>query len=422
MSTNVQRPSITELRRLSQLTQMDQHDLEELAKRIEVFSSPKRTTLVELGSHDETTVYLLEGRVDMVAEDGHSFVISSADSAARSPLCHLRPARYNCRARTDVRFLRIDDDILDEYLSFEDTTSFFNDDSYKINEPIQYIDADQDTDLMARIYNELNEKHLLLPSLPEVAFRVGRAAQESGEDAEKISNALMSDPAMAIKLIKAVNARLQPGETPVKTVSEAVERLGNRRTIAMVVKCVLRETAHDMTPLVDQRLSRWWHRAIRVSNMSYMLASETSHLDPELAALAGLVHDIGELAILAYSNEFPALRDAAELDATIEANKNEIGRVILTMWDMPYELVLVAAESSDWMREYPNAPDYADVVIIALMHALIADGHPPQQLPPFNEVPAFERLGLNGKSPEFSMRLIDAANKILTDMEVLMAA
>ncbi len=422
MSTNVDHPSVQTLRKLTHLADLDRPQLEELASRIQVLTAPRGTSLVKLGSQDDTVLYLLEGELNMKSSDGHKFTIRATDRAAASPLCRLRPARYTCQTRNTVKYLCIDNSIFDDYASFDDASSLLADDSYLINEPSQDIDARiDDSVLVYRIFDDLNRGRLLLPSLPDIALKVGRAAQMAGRDSQKISQALMVDPAIAIKAIKAINTHLISNQAPVKTCAEAVERLGPKKTMALVVKCVLCESAHFQSPVAVQHMQQWWEKSIKASAISYVLARLDPRFDPEFAALAGLLHNIGELAILSYSNEFSELQSAPSLEASIAANKAEVGRVLLTSWNLSHELVVSAAESGNWMREHNNRADYADIALIANMHALIGVQHS-ETLPAIHESPAFKRLGLGDVSPKFSLKILEAARTAIHQTESALAA
>jgi HD-like signal output (HDOD) protein len=160
-----------------------------------------------------------------------------------------------------------------------------------------------------------------------------------------------------------------------------------------------------------------------VSNICYRLARQNERFDPEYAGLAGLMHGIGEAVLLSYAADDPRLQtDFTALEKVLRASTREIGRVLLTSWRLSPEMVLAAAEASNWQRDLGSSePDYTDIVIAAQLHAL-AGAHDSPSLPEFDKVPACRKLGLKRLSTETSKRLLDAGNKAVAAAASVIAA
>ena len=413
-----QQPRPEVLKRFHRIDDLSQAELQALASRLQVYKAPRGTRLLELGNKDDTTLYLIEGEVELLADDGNKRILNARDNAARRPISRLRPSQYRVTALGNVSFLLIDNDILDDYLLFDDASSLLMEDSYSVAESSLYVE--EEDPLMARVFEDLYKGHLVVPSLPDVAEKVGRAILAAGREPRRLSNALMLDPALAAKTIRALNADLPSHHLPVNTVEEAVEQLGSERVISLVVNCVLRETLRHPVPMVAQRLREWWEHSIRVSSICYVLARLSERFDPDLAALAGLLHRVGEAVLLDYANDMPESHDEALLDKVIAENSNEIGRILLSMWNLSPELVSVVSHSGNLMRDHNHAADYADIVLVAERHASI--GQPGDKGPAMDQMPAFQRLGLSEMSPEFSLQIVEAAKNALEQADRVLAA
>jgi HD-like signal output (HDOD) protein len=414
-------PAPEVLQQLHHMQDVPLPDLEVLAKRLEVLESSRGTVLVELGNNDDTTFYLLEGKVELLAEDGNRRVVHSHDSAARRPLCRLRPSRYRVKALSNVSYLLIDNQLIEDYLSFEESSSLLVDENYTGIDSSMFVYPDAQDALMQRVMEALTDGRMVLPSLPMVAEKVGRAVLNAGHDTRRLTRALMVDPTLAAKTIKAVNGKIAADESPVNTCEEAVQRLGPERVISLVVNCVLRETLHNPKPEVAERMQAWWERSLRVSAISYVLARLSERFDPHFAALAGLLHRIGEAALLYYANELPELDDPAALDSTIRKHGNEVGRLLLSNWNLSPDLVTVVSVSGNLLRDHAHAADYADIVLVAERHADIGRHSGANDITP-DQMPAFRRLGLGDVSPAFSLKIVEAANGALAQAESMLAA
>ena len=76
-------------------------------------------TIFKLGDLDRKTTYLLEGQVELTAEDGQVQNISGGTDVAKHPLANLQPRKHNAKAKTACRVTRFDSDLLDILLTWD---------------------------------------------------------------------------------------------------------------------------------------------------------------------------------------------------------------------------------------------------------------------------------------------------------------
>lgn len=72
------------------------------------------TTLIERGSRDDTTIYLVEGTLELEAYDGKKISIVGGTRRAHLPISQLRPHAYTVRAATDVSIIVVSQDMVRE--------------------------------------------------------------------------------------------------------------------------------------------------------------------------------------------------------------------------------------------------------------------------------------------------------------------
>jgi HD-like signal output (HDOD) protein len=169
-------------------------------------------------------------------------------------------------------------------------------------------------------------------------------------------------------------------------------------------------------------MKRLWDHSTKVAAISHVLAKKLGKFDPEHALLAGLVHDIGVLAILNYALQFPeAQQNKQLLDNTIKSLRGQIGTMILRSWGFPEGLPEVAADAEHWMRSPTTGPDYSDIVIIAQLHSFIGTEEM-AHVPPINSVPSFSRLKLSQLTPKMSLKILDEAKEEIAEARALLNA
>lgn len=410
------------LRRFSRLERLDDLQLEDLSEQLTVYTAARNQRLIEIGSNEETTLYLLEGKVRLKAADGAEKQIDHRSPAARDPVARLRPSLYDVSSVTPVEFLIVENHLLEELFGYSESSSLLND--YAVADSLDMVQVDDEDSLVAHIYQDLNDDRLLLRSPPTIGPQIGRVISASGDLTEhKMAQLVALDPVLTIKLIKVADRSRSAIDPVVRTPAQAIAQLGTQQTADFIANCVLRESFRAESMLLNRRYRDWWEYSLRVSNISYRLARQNERFDPEYASLAGLLHAIGEAVLLSYAADDPQLRtDVAALEKILRASTREIGRVLLTAWRLSPELVLAAAEASNWQRDLgSHEPDYTDIVIAAQLHAL-ASAHESPGLPDFDKVPACRKLGLKRLSTETSKRLLDAGNKAVAAAESVIAA
>ena len=80
--------------------------------------------LFSLGDQDNTTIYLLSGKVELSDETGDRRTVSAGDTASWHPLEHVQPRRSTARAVGDVSVVRFDSFRLDTILSWDQSAGY----------------------------------------------------------------------------------------------------------------------------------------------------------------------------------------------------------------------------------------------------------------------------------------------------------
>ena len=155
--------------------------------------------------------------------------------------------------------------------------------------------------------------------------------------------------------------------------------------------------------------------------MCKVLARTSERFDPEYAGLIGLLHSIAEPVLLGYADRHSDLRDAATLDNVVHENRAQLARILLVLWGLPREVVDAATLCNHWAYEQPRDADYTDILLVAQWHALIG-GPRSRRIPSIEEIPAFRRLGLQGASPELSLKIVEAGNNAIDRADQLLDA
>ncbi|ROR32113.1 HDOD domain-containing protein [Inmirania thermothiophila] len=245
-----------------------------------------------------------------------------------------------------------------------------------------------------RIREDLEADRLVLPTLPEVALRVREVVDDPDADADAIAEAVAQDGALAARLVQVANSPLYRAARPIEDLHTAVTRLGLGVVRNLVTSFAMRQIFQPTTEAVDEALRALWAHGVEVAAISAALAKARPGFRSDEALLAGLVHDIGKLPVLALAELEPDLGgDPVLLAEVLSTTHAELGRAILEAWDFPEALVKVAAEHDDLERKATEA-DYVDIVQVANLQAYLGTDHPWGRLD-WSGIGAFDRLGID---------------------------
>ena len=371
--------------------------------------------LARAGESDGWDYYLIEGTLQLVAEDGKALFLMGGSRTARSPVAHLQPRRYTLTAMTPVQFLRVATDLL-KNLSFSGLS-----DSVRVGEVFEQEDIG-DNPLYVEIYADLMADRLAVPSMPEVALKIRKMVEQEDAPIQAVAKLINTDPAISAKVIKSANGALYHGQPPVENSVRAIARLGLNTTKHLVISFVLHNLFQEKitTELLNHSVRDLWSHSVEVAAISRALANVTPGLDAEEALLAGLLHDIGELVILSYADNYPVIcSDPVSLKKVVSQLKAEIGAAVLRQWQFADAFVTAAANAENWLRDSEAGPDYCDVVTVAHLHSYFGT-EKMNGLPGLAEVPAFAKLADGDLTPEISMLVLDEAKESIHETKQLL--
>lgn len=417
MESTGKHPSVEALQRYRVLESLSADQLALLAKSLTVENAPRGKTVIKRGTKEHVSFFLLAGEVKLQAKDGNINIISCDQEHARNPIAQLLPRLYNVIAATPIQFIQIDNQLLAGLTQKPDVEHM------EFTETFYDSDISNTAALLKQCLNEdLANEQLCLPSLPDVAVRIGQALGDKVTNARRIAKIIQTDIAMTAKVIRVANSALYASRNPVEDCSSAVVRLGVHATHQLVLSFALRELFHTESRIIQACMQSLWSHSRQVAAICYVLSKLTKQFNPEQAMLAGLLHDIGAVVILTYAERYPDItHNKNQLEHVMADMRGTVGSMILRRWGFADNLIQVTEEAENWQRDPAEEPDYTDLVIVAQLHSFI--GTPRMEmLPTFDQVPAFNKLSLGEFTPHKSLKILDTASKQLAAAEALLRA
>jgi len=257
---------------------------------------------------------------------------------------------------------------------------------------------------VTELAQEVSSGKVELPSFPDIAVRVRKVLADDQVSIEQIARVVGSDPGLAARVFTLANsAALNRGGRNVSELKTAVNRIGhnNVRTAAVSFAIAQLRRAAELKH-ISKELEALWQESTMVAALAYAIASR-SRVNADECMLAGLLHNVGKIYILARANRHGNLfKDPAELSQVLRDWHSNIGKAIVENWGFPEHI-------SDAIGEHENIdrvaghPDVTDVLTVAVMMSAFV-GHEADLELNMQGVKAFWRLGLDNQKCVHVMR------------------
>ncbi len=132
------------LRNFVPLNELTVDNLRDLATKTTILELNKDKKLFNRGDSDKKTIYILAGEVVLLTEDGKQTSVVGGTQSSRFPIDHHVPRHATAIAKTDIKYISIDNDFLDLLLTWDQSTS------YDVSD-IDDKNSDDDTDWMTNM-------------------------------------------------------------------------------------------------------------------------------------------------------------------------------------------------------------------------------------------------------------------------------
>ncbi|MCP4878724.1 MAG: HDOD domain-containing protein [Gammaproteobacteria bacterium] len=406
---NGNHPDVKALKRIRSLSQFSDEQLTALSSKLLLQIAASKTCLIERGCSENFSLYLLNGMLDAITRDGNITCFESHPDGELFPIAQIRPSMYQVNANGPVQYVKI-------YAS--QLTDFAQQLEIESNEieVIEIEQSEEENSLTIQLFQDLVAGSLKLPSLPSVAQRIQQAFSDNAVRAESICTIIQSDPAITAKLIMISNSPLYGGRAQIESLQQAVVRLGLETTRKQIMTYAVKDLFQGKTSVMRSQMQQLWKHSQHVACLCRLMANHLEGFDLEQAQLAGLIHDLGKVAILQYAQDNEDLIENPELlMQAVKSLRPQITGMLLNQWNFGSEFVTVGEECEDWFRNPADKPDLCDLVLIAQYHAFI--GTPEmKKLPPVPALPAFAKLGMGDLGIE---QILEFLKRSRTEIEAI---
>ncbi len=241
-------------------------------------------------------------------------------------------------------------EILEIANSLDEQLSLAEGDEHPIErafEEMSYMDYDPALTALLPIMRRANRRDVLatiplLPVFPALATRAIALLGSADSDFREVQRVAGHEQVLSGELLRTANSAVYGSRRPATSIEEALTRLGTEPASRIITAAALRPV------LGGKGLTGLWEHALAAAETAEKLARLSGKVRPHEAFLAGLVHDVGRLAIALLPDSAQAARrrlaasgcDPIVLEQVlIGMDHAEAGAEILDFWKFPEPVI-----------------------------------------------------------------------------------
>ncbi|MFO1436561.1 MAG: cyclic nucleotide-binding domain-containing protein [Gammaproteobacteria bacterium] len=173
------------LRLLIPASALNQESFHELSNKTYVEELAAGRPLFKVGDTDRKNTYVIEGEVQLTSDKGQVSSVVGGSTSARHPLGNHQPRQHNAIARTACRIVRIDSDLLDVMLTWDQLSGI------EVTEIQPAEEEGEGGDWMTRIlqsraFQQVPAANIqaMFMQMQEVPFKAGDVVIKQGDDGD----------------------------------------------------------------------------------------------------------------------------------------------------------------------------------------------------------------------------------------------
>lgn len=153
-------------------------NLKEIAEKLEVFEFKKGDNVFQEGDRDDHHIFLYQGNLDLLKAGKTLKTIEAGAADAKSAIAHILPRNFTCKASSGAVVFKVDADLLDLMLAWDQTGSF----------QVEELSGGDDDDWMTRILQTESFRRIppaniqaIFTSLEDIDVNIGDSIIKQGD-------------------------------------------------------------------------------------------------------------------------------------------------------------------------------------------------------------------------------------------------
>lgn len=222
--------------------------------------------------------------------------------------------------------------------------------------------------LLTILVDKIKNDTLVLPTLPAIALKIRKAADDPNVNLSKMGDVIAKDPSLSARMIRIANSAYMGRRVKVTSVNQATTRIGLQQIKNIATALAMEQLFVSKNEIISLYIKREWENttAVVANSMAvmqlYQQRVKKHDLSMDTMSLVGLVHNIGVLPILTEAERHKdVFANPTFLDIAIDKLSARLGTTIMQGWGFGREFAIVTAKWRD-LSYHTKAISYLDFV------------------------------------------------------------
>lgn len=265
--------------------------------------------------------------------------------------------------------------------------------------------AEQPSAVEVALIQTLEGGRAALPLLPHIASQALELANNPDASVREFAELIMKDPPIAARFIATANSALYARGQTIRSVSDAVARIGLGGARDLVFQVVYASTVTGLK-VFQHEVESSFQRSV-ACGVICRVGAPLLRLNVADAYLCGLLHDIGESRVYRILSEGKRVPNAEEAAGLVEKYHARAGAELAMRWALPDEIVQVCRRHQE--RGTPTSDQLRLVRVADLAVAHVREQNENPDLPQAD----LDELGVSiDQARTIIGRSIEAASKL----------
>ncbi|MCX5770546.1 MAG: HDOD domain-containing protein [Candidatus Hydrogenedentes bacterium] len=242
------------------------------------------------------------------------------------------------------------------------------------DEKIEVVEERAESALRIGNIGSLVKEITVLPPLPRTVEQLRRIIDDPKSSISDVAHLLSLDPPASAKLLSITNSAAFSFSRQVRNVQEAVALLGLRQTYETVLSAAALDF-FKRAPFFDHNL--YWQDAMECANISTIISRSAGLQTLDGVFAAGIMHDIGRMALAWIAPERFAKVDQTEgAGKMVESEREiflvahpEVGYMLTSNWGLPEQMTLAIR----FHHSYEMAPEPVETAAVIALACGVLD-------------------------------------------------
>ncbi len=197
--------------------------------------------------------------------------------------------------------------------------------------------------IIASVATAAESGTLVFPTTAELSLKVQRLIDDPDCSIDALAKLVQADPVLAARVVAVANSVVyNRSGRAIDDIRSAVSRLGFNTLRVLAAAVVVRQMESMAGSPAHRALAMTlWEHTAHVAALSQVIARRVTHVNPDTAFFAGIIHEIGGFYLVARSADYPGLLESphGSLLAWDAGGAAAVGRAVLKQLGAPAAVI-----------------------------------------------------------------------------------